>query len=172
MLKGSVKIDIQIEEKDVLRAFVRFDDHQIQLVGFSAPVPSSTMERTISVSNWKQEDKLPLQNHKTHIICYYEGENSDPTEQLISLYKTAFAFSNFGLLGILDEDAWNCMPTWMIVLAGNGAAPETPADEREDALPGALADAPTGENMLLEVDVPWPLVLTASSDCWGFRKRV
>jgi hypothetical protein len=113
-LKHPVAIDVQIEEKGILRAFVKFDDHKIQLVGFSAPVPSSTLERTIPTSNWKQEDKLPLQNHTAHVICYYEGENTNPTEQLISLYKIAHAFSNFGLLGILDEDAWNCMPTWMI----------------------------------------------------------
>jgi len=106
--------DVQIEEKGMLRAFMKFDDHKLQLVGISSPVPSPVMEHTIPVSNWKQEDKLPLQNHKAHIICYYEGENSNPTEQLLALYKTAFAFSEFGLLGILDEDAWNCTPTRMI----------------------------------------------------------
>jgi len=113
-LRKSLKIDIQVEEKDILHALLEFDDHKIKLVGFSAPVPSSTIEHTIPVSNWKQEDKLPLSNHKTHIICYYEGNNPKPTERLIALYKIAFAFSNYGLLGILDEDAWNCMPTWMI----------------------------------------------------------
>ena len=113
-LKQPATFDVQIEEKGMLRAFMKFDDHKLQLVGISSPVPSPVMEHTIPVSNWKQEDKLPLQNHKAHIICYYEGENSNPTEQLLALYKTAFAFSEFGLLGILDEDAWNCTPTRMI----------------------------------------------------------
>lgn len=113
-LRQPATFDVQIEEKDMFRAFTKFDDHKLQLVGMSTPVPSSVLERTIPVSNWKQEDKLPLQNHKAHIICYYEGDNPNPTEQLLALYKIAFAFSEFGLLGILDEDAWNCMPIWMV----------------------------------------------------------
>ena len=113
-LKQPVAMNVQVEEKGTLRAFATFDDHRIELVGFSAPVPPSTLERTITVSNWKQSDKKTLQSHRAHIICYYEGENSHPTEQLLSLYKTSFAFSNLGLLGVLDEEAWNCMPVWMI----------------------------------------------------------
>jgi len=61
-LMQSLKIDIQVEEKDILHAFLEFDNHKIKLVGLSAPVPSSTIEHTIPVSNWKQEDKLPLSN--------------------------------------------------------------------------------------------------------------
>jgi len=113
-LKQPVAMNVQVEEKGTLRAFATFDDHRIELVGFSAPVPPSTLERTITVSNWKRGDKKTLQSHRAHIICYYEGENSHPTEQLLSLYKTSFAFSNLGLLGVLDEEAWNCMPVWMI----------------------------------------------------------
>jgi hypothetical protein len=83
-------------------------------VGFSARVPAATIEHTIPISNWKPQDKAPLQGHKAHIICYYEGENASPVERQIALYKTAFAFWKEGLLGILDEDAWNCMPRRMI----------------------------------------------------------
>jgi hypothetical protein len=113
-LERPIIIDIRYEKEGILDALVEFDKHKIQLVGFSSPVPSLTMERTVPVSHWKQEDKLLLQCHKAHIVCYYLGENPNPKEQLISLYKVAFAFSDLGLFGILDEDAWNCMPAWMI----------------------------------------------------------
>jgi hypothetical protein len=113
-LKKPVRSNIQVEEGGILRAFVEFDDHRLQLVGFSARVPAATMEHTIPVSNWKPQDKALLQGHKAHILCYYEGENTNPVERLIALYKTAFAFCKEGVLGILDEDAWNCMPRRMI----------------------------------------------------------
>lgn len=105
-----IRVSIDVNEANTLFARVQFNDHRLKLVGFNVPVPAPTVERTIQVSNWQQEQKQSLRNHRAQIICFYEGTNPNPTEQLLALYKMAYGFYPDGLLGVLDEDAWNCMP--------------------------------------------------------------
>jgi Domain of unknown function (DUF4261) len=116
-----VSMDIQVKSTDVFRAFLNFEDHRFQLVGFSVSVPSSVMDLTIGASNWREQEKTPLLEHKSHVICYYEGANSLPAEQIIALYKVAYSFYDCGLLGILDEDAWTCTPRAVVA---NQVTPE------------------------------------------------
>lgn len=113
-LKTKVKVDIQVQTTEALLAFVEFDRHQLQLVGLRAPVPAKVLENTIQPSNWGQDVKATMRNHQSHVLCYYHGNNSDPIEQMISMYKMAYSLYNKGIVGILDEDAWNCMPRFMI----------------------------------------------------------
>jgi Domain of unknown function (DUF4261) len=120
-IKTEVSIDMQVNALDVFRAFLEFEDHKFQLVGFSVAVPRSVVDFTIGVSNWSEKDKTPLLQHKAHVICYYEGTNSSATEQIIALYKVAYSFYDRGLLGILDEDAWTCTPRNVIA---NQVTPE------------------------------------------------
>jgi hypothetical protein len=120
-IETEVSMDIQVNSTDVFRAFLEFEDHKFQLVGFSVSVSNSILDFTIGVSNWAKQDKVPLLQHKAHVICYYEGTNSSTTEQIIALYKVAHSFYDRGLLGILDEDAWTCTPRKVIA---NQVTPE------------------------------------------------
>jgi Domain of unknown function (DUF4261) len=120
-IETEVSVDIQVNSTDVFRAFLEFEDHKFQLVGLSVSVPISVMNFTIGVSNWVEQEKILLLEHKAHVICYYEGTNSSTTEQIIALYKVAYSFYDCGLLGILDEDAWTCTPRNVIA---NQVTPE------------------------------------------------
>ena len=107
--RPSVAVSTQEPGKTFL-ASIAFDEHRLRLVGFNTPVPQAVIDRTITPSHWQSEQKTPLLSHRSHAVCYYEGANPDPTEQHIARYKLAASFLDKGLLGTLDEKAWNCMP--------------------------------------------------------------
>lgn len=90
---------------------IEFEDHQLQLFGLDIAVPQTTIEHTIGFSEWRTSDTDPMRQHTAHILCFYEGSNPDPVEQIIALYKVASCFLPLGLLGVLDETAWNCIPS-------------------------------------------------------------
>jgi hypothetical protein len=94
--------------------FIEFDNHKLQLLGFNLRVPDSTLQNTIYTSGWSQPQQDLMRSHAAHILCFYEGHNPDPIEQMIALYKVAFYFTDKGLLGVLDETAWNCMPSSLV----------------------------------------------------------
>lgn len=91
-------------------AQVECEHHTFKLVGFSQPVPDEAVAHSFDCSHWSQQDKAPLRAHRRHIICTYEGESSDMTEQMVAMYKLAETFIGQGLLGLLDIHAWNCIP--------------------------------------------------------------
>lgn len=113
-LKTKVTFEMKAAAPEALLADLAFETHAFQLVGFNAPVPASVTNYTIQVSHWQKSDKDILNGHKAHVICYYKGQAQDPTEQLIALYKVAYALCNEGLLGVLDDASWNCMPSRVV----------------------------------------------------------
>lgn len=96
-------------------AHIAFDNHRFRWFGISAPAPEDSTQQPISCSHWRQEDKVPLREHQAHAICWYEGAATDPSEQMIALLRLAGAFSRSGLVGVVDTDAWNCMPVSVLV---------------------------------------------------------
>jgi Domain of unknown function (DUF4261) len=94
--------------------FIEFDNHKLQLLGLNLRVPDSTMQDTIYTSGWSKPQQDLMRSHAAHMLCFYEGHNPDPIEQMIALYKVAFCFTDKGLIGVLDDTARNCMPSSMI----------------------------------------------------------
>ncbi len=110
---GNPKIDIEktIDEPSRrLYATVRFGGHDLRLFGLDSPVPEYVMEKTISVSGWNALEKQTLRRHRSHILCFYKGASIDAMESQLALYKVASTFADTGLIGTLDETAWNCLP--------------------------------------------------------------
>jgi hypothetical protein len=100
--------------KPVRWTSVEFAEHKVQLVFSNKPVPKVVMEETIQTSSWEKPEKVLLRQHNVHVVCFYNGSNSDPIEQMICIYKVAFYFAEKGLIGALDETAWNCIPSRFI----------------------------------------------------------
>ena len=109
-IAGGVELEVIVDEPDTAFAHLAFGGHRCRLVGLSAPVPDGTIERTVRVSHWGDEHKQPMLRHTAHVLCFYDGGDDDPVEQLIALHKVGYAWLEHGLLGVLDEDAWNCLP--------------------------------------------------------------
>lgn len=103
-----------INTGEALMAEIEFDKHRVNLVGFNAPVPKETVDYTVGLSHWRQDQKEKMVNHKAHILCYYTGDSEAAIERYIALYKVAYSFSGKNLLGVLNETAWTCQPSEVI----------------------------------------------------------
>lgn len=89
-------------------ALVKYGPHRIRMLSLDAPAP--VLDHTLQTSHFPPEIKQPIADHKAHIIGFYLGDSDDPTEKLLALFCFARAFANKGLLGVLNEDAMNCIP--------------------------------------------------------------
>lgn len=89
---------------------ISFGLHSFVLAGIDAPVPADSFRDAIETSNWSPEDKAPLRRHRSHMICAYGGTEADPTEQFVAALKVAAALLRYGLVGVIDPAAWNCLP--------------------------------------------------------------
>ncbi|MGO1075707.1 hypothetical protein [Inquilinus sp. CA228] len=89
---------------------ISFGNHSFALTGIDALVPADSSQNAIDTSNWSADDKGPLRRHRAHMICAYAGIEADPTEQFIAALKVAAAFLRYGLIGVVDTAAWNCLP--------------------------------------------------------------
>jgi hypothetical protein len=98
-------------------ARLRFDAHQFRWHGVSAAAPQESTHQPIECSHWPLKIKAPLRTHQAHVICWYEGSSLDPTEQMIAMLRLAGAFTNQGLLGWVDTEAWNCMPEQVMAMS-------------------------------------------------------
>ncbi|MDP4145139.1 MAG: DUF4261 domain-containing protein [Bacillota bacterium] len=106
----SISMDEDSNDKDTLMCSIEFDGHKIQLVGLNSPVPDGVLNYTVEPSFWDEKQKSKLRKHKAHIICYYEGSDTNAIEQYIALYKIAYSFAGKKLLGVINEAAWTCTP--------------------------------------------------------------
>jgi hypothetical protein len=95
-------------------ARLSFENHQFRWLGVSAPAPQDSVHQPIECSHWLQADKTRLHQHRSHVICWYEGQSRDASEQMIATLRLAGAFTNLGLLGWVDTEAWNCMPAQVL----------------------------------------------------------
>jgi hypothetical protein len=117
-IEGQVSVLNLVEGESSIQqpgwSFIEFDNHKLQLLGLNLRVPDSTMQNTIYPSGWSKPQQDLMRSHTVHMLCFYEGHNPDPIEQIIALYKVASCFTDKGLLGVLDETAWNCMPSSLV----------------------------------------------------------
>lgn len=112
--RPQVFLEKELNNGEVLLSVVEFDEHRVKLVGFDAPLPEDVIHHTVECSYWKDEDKEKIKKHKSHIICYYDGESDDAVEKYIALYKVAYSFMGQGLIGIINEGAWTCQPAYVL----------------------------------------------------------
>jgi hypothetical protein len=98
-------------------ARLRFDGHQFRWHGVGCTAPHESVHQPIECSHWPTKTKAPMRAHQAHVICWYEGSSPDPSEQMIAMLRLACAFANQGLLGWVDTEAWNCMPTSVITMS-------------------------------------------------------
>jgi hypothetical protein len=110
----SVDEDVSLHEEGLLHADVTLGQHQIKMVGFSAPVPEKVGKMAMDCANWSREEKQEMRAHTHHMLVYYEGGSSDVAEQFLALYTLAACLLDDGLLGIMDTAAWNCVPVHAI----------------------------------------------------------
>ncbi len=89
---------------------VTIGQHIIRVAGLANPLPKEIIDCTIHPSLWGAQIKAAMRQHQSQLSLVYAGKHHDPVEQMIALYKIAFAFANEDLLGILNQNAWTAHP--------------------------------------------------------------
>lgn len=111
--------DLKIKEINASWAFqeaqrclgqVQIGSHLIKVAGISNPLPQEIIDCTIHPSPWGAQIKAAMRQHRSQISLVYTGGHHDPVEKMVALYKTAAAFANEDLLGILNQNAWTAHP--------------------------------------------------------------
>ncbi len=105
-----VEIKRTFDSADRFLAEIRFGEHHIQMAGLPTPLPPDVVDRTIHVSPWQPQIRAAMRQHRSHLSLVYAGDHPDPVEKMIALYRTAFAFENENLLGVVNEQAWTAHP--------------------------------------------------------------
>lgn len=99
-----------IEQDGQWHAGITFDQHRFRLIGQASRAEDDSLNRAIDCSHWPDEDKARLKDHRAHLVCYYLGEHEDPGERIIATHRLAAALVADGLIGVIDPEAWTCLP--------------------------------------------------------------
>lgn len=97
---------------------MNFENHKVRVAGLDKPLSPEVINRTVHPTQWQAQWKAAMRQHQSHLSLVYTGNDPDPVEKMIALYKTARAFNHENLLGIVNENAWTAHPT------SNTLAPE------------------------------------------------
>ncbi len=89
---------------------IRFDKHNVRVAGLAQPLPSEAIHRTVHARQWQVQWKAVMRQHLSHLSLVYTGDDPDPIEKMIVLYKVSRAFNHENLLGIVNENAWTAHP--------------------------------------------------------------
>ncbi len=101
--------------KPMVAGVVRFDDHQIVLIAFNAPVSEGVLSRTVGVSPMPNEQREALIGHRAAVRVLYMQGTDDPVEQLTAMYQVATALVSQGGIGLLNERAALAQPIQLLL---------------------------------------------------------
>jgi len=115
-LFGRKKVQVKVQAESASGGVIdlQFNDHRLQLVAFTVPIPAIETEYPLQVAHLRPEHKEQLRQHRAHIIIYHKGGSESAVEQFIALYQTAFACNALGLVGVINPHTWMCMITSML----------------------------------------------------------
>jgi len=99
-----------IEQDGQWHIGITFDQHRFRLIGQLGCTDDDSLKRAIECSHWPEQDKDRLRHHLAHFVCYYLGEHEDPGERIIATHRLAAAMVAEGLTGVIDPEAWTCLP--------------------------------------------------------------
>jgi Domain of unknown function (DUF4261) len=85
--------------------------HIVQLVGFPAPIPQKAFDTCVRPAHFGQQLKQDASQHKSHLLLYYAGDETDPFEKYVALAVVAAALARFDALLVLNESAQPAFPT-------------------------------------------------------------
>lgn len=92
--------------------------HVLKLVGFDLPMPSGPVEACLQPSHYSAELKDQARAHRSHLLLWYAGEETEVVEQFVALAAFAGVLAQFGASVVLNETAHTSFPA--AALAGAG----------------------------------------------------
>ena len=110
MKRARFEIDPGLLERGTVIGLAGWGKHVVQLVGFDGPMPADAVERCVAPSHYGQELKAQVRQHASHLVLYYAGNDSSPSEQYLAMAAMGGVLSQFGAIAILNESAQTSFP--------------------------------------------------------------
>jgi hypothetical protein len=93
-----------------LMGLLGWERHVVKVVGFTAPMPADAVRACVQPAHFDPQFKKLAYEHKSHVMLYYAGYESDPLEQHVALAAAAGALAYFGASFVLNETARTAIP--------------------------------------------------------------
>ncbi len=97
-------------EAHSLIGLVGWKNHVIKLIGFNALLPESVYEACVRPAHFSQQLKADAREHRSHVLLFYAGHETDPLEQYVALTVLAAALARFDAILVLNEAARSAFP--------------------------------------------------------------
>jgi Domain of unknown function (DUF4261) len=78
--------------------------HVVRLVGFNVPMPEAPLKACLQPAHLDRETKALAYAHKSHILLYYAGYDTDPLEQHVAVAAAAASMASAASF-VLNESA-------------------------------------------------------------------
>lgn len=89
---------------------IRWGRHVIKLAGCDAPMPYGPVETCVGPAMVAPPLKVDAKQHRSHVLLYYAGSETDPIERYVALAAVAGALARLGAIMILNEEARAAVP--------------------------------------------------------------
>lgn len=91
------------------------DNHKVRVFGVDAPVPDAVIQTCVMPAHYDSAFKEQIINHQSHIILFYENNNTPMLEQYAVLTAIAAALVPLGAIGVLNETAHTSFPAQFLI---------------------------------------------------------
>jgi len=108
-------MDVKLEdapenESSSVLGLAGWGKHVVKLVGFNMPIPQPVFDTCVRPAHFSEQLKEDARAHKSHVILYYAGFETDPLEQFVALTVMASALARFDGILLLNESARSAFP--------------------------------------------------------------
>jgi hypothetical protein len=94
---------------------ISWGGHILKLGGFDAPMPYGPIASCVEPALMPPEVKRDAASHKSHVILYHGGPETDPFECYAALASLAGAMASLGATAILNEEARTAVPGFDLI---------------------------------------------------------
>lgn len=102
--------DAPTEDSTSLIGLAGWGNHVVKIVGFNHPIPESVFATCVRPAHFSTELKEDAKPHKSHLLLYYAGYETDPLEQYVAMTIVASALARFDAILLLNEAARTAFP--------------------------------------------------------------
>jgi hypothetical protein len=85
-------------------------NHVVRILGTKSPMPAEALEPCVSGAHYPLALKEQARSHKSHVLLYYVGYETDPLKQYVALAAVAGVLSKFGGFMAVNEAARTSFP--------------------------------------------------------------
>jgi hypothetical protein len=110
MSRATCEVDAGTSAQGTPLGLLGWGEHVVRFVGFNTAMPPDVVEKCVQPAHFGQDLKAQARAHKSHLLLYYAGRETDPLKQYVALAATAGVLASQGAIVVLNESAHTAFP--------------------------------------------------------------